>query len=150
MLLHTTKIDESSWTTEEMPTSDLMRLASHAATLSILRQTAQLADLYGARQCCNLPCGTRRQPVEVCLGCLNLPRGTLPRRCESNEIPCCRRDTGQAALPYTEKVKLCLKGLSHSQKCLDLFSDSEAYHEQMGPIPSSNGSLDIALSNAHT
>jgi len=27
-----------------------------------------------------------------------------------------------------------------------LFSDSEAYHEQMGPIPSSNGSLDIALS----
>jgi len=31
-----------------------------------------------------------------------------------------------------------------------LFSDSEAYHEQMGPIPRSTGSLDIALSNAHT
>jgi len=27
-----------------------------------------------------------------------------------------------------------------------LFSDSEAYHKQMGPTPSSNGSLDIALS----
>ena len=36
------------------------------------------------------------------------------------------------------------------QKYLHLFLDSEAYHEQMGPIPSSNGSLDIALSNAHT
>jgi len=30
------------------------------------------------------------------------------------------------------------------------FVDSEAYHEQMGPIPSSNESLDIALSNVHT
>jgi len=30
------------------------------------------------------------------------------------------------------------------------FVDSEAYHEQMGPIPSSNLSLDIALSNGHT
>jgi len=39
---------------------------------------------------------------------------------------------------------LQLKGLCH------LFSYSEAYHERMGPIPSSNGSLDIALSNAHT
>jgi len=28
--------------------------------------------------------------------------------------------------------------------------DSEAYHEQMGPVPSSNESLDKALSNAHT
>jgi len=37
-----------------------------------------------------------------------------------------------------------------AQKWLHLFVDSEAYHEQMGPIPSSNGSLDIALSNAHT
>jgi len=43
-----------------------------------------------------------------------------------------------------------LKGLCHGQKCLHLFSDSEAYHEQMGPIPCSNGSLDIALANAHT
>jgi len=31
-----------------------------------------------------------------------------------------------------------------------LFSDSEAYHEQMGPILSSSGSFDITLSNAHT
>jgi len=38
-----------------------------------------------------------------------------------------------------------LKGLCHGQKCLHLFSDSETYHEQMGPIPRSNGSLDIAL-----
>jgi len=43
-----------------------------------------------------------------------------------------------------------LKGLCHGQKWLHLFSDSEAYHEQMGQIPSLNGSLDIALSNAHT
>jgi len=43
-----------------------------------------------------------------------------------------------------------LKGLCPGQKCFRLFSDSEAYHEQMGPIPSSNGSLDKALSNAHT
>jgi len=35
------------------------------------------------------------------------------------------------------------KGLCHGQKCLHLFSDSKAYHEQMGPIPSSNGSSDI-------
>ena len=27
---------------------------------------------------------------------------------------------------------------------------SGAYHEQMGPLPSSNGTLGIALSNAHT
>jgi len=42
-------------------------------------------------------------------------------------------------------VSLILKGL-----WLHLFVDSEAYHEQMGPIPSSNESLDKALSNAHT
>jgi len=34
-------------------------------------------------------------------------------------------------------------------KVSSLFSDSEAYHEQMGLIPSSNESLDIGLSNAH-
>jgi len=43
-----------------------------------------------------------------------------------------------------------LKGLYNGQKCLQLFSESEAYHEQMGPIPSSNESLDIAPSNLHT
>ena len=43
-----------------------------------------------------------------------------------------------------------LKGLWHGQKWLHLFLDSEAYYEQMGPIPSSYESLDIALSNAHT
>jgi len=43
-----------------------------------------------------------------------------------------------------------LKGLCHGQKFLHLFSDFEAYHEQKGPIPSSIGSLDIALSDAHT
>jgi len=43
-----------------------------------------------------------------------------------------------------------LKGLCHGQRCLHWFSDSEAYHEQMGPIPSSNGSLDIGLPNTHT
>ena len=40
-------------------------------------------------------------------------------------------------------TKRGLKGLCHGQKCLHLFSDSEASHEQMGPISSSNGSLDI-------
>jgi len=35
-------------------------------------------------------------------------------------------------------------------KGLHLFVDFEAYYEQMGLIPTSNGSLDIALSNAHT
>ena len=44
----------------------------------------------------------------------------------------------------------CVHPECHGQKCLHLFSDFEAYHEQMGPIPSSNGSSDIALSNAHT
>jgi len=43
-----------------------------------------------------------------------------------------------------------LQGLCHGQKYLPSFSVSEAYHEQMGGIPSSNGSSDIALSNAHT
>jgi len=47
-------------------------------------------------------------------------------------------------------VHVNLKGLCHGQKCRHLFSDSEAYHEQMGPIPSSNGSLDRALSIVHT
>jgi len=35
-------------------------------------------------------------------------------------------------------------------KVTSLFVDSEAYHEQMGPISSSNASLDIALPNART
>jgi len=43
-----------------------------------------------------------------------------------------------------------LKGLCHGHKYLHLFSDSEAYHEQMGPKPISNGNLDVALSNEHT
>jgi len=30
---------------------------------------------------------------------------------------------------------LLLKGLCHGQKCLHLFSDSEAYHEQMAQYP---------------
>jgi len=30
------------------------------------------------------------------------------------------------------------------------FFNSEAYHEQIRPIPNSNESLDIALSNVHT
>jgi len=34
--------------------------------------------------------------------------------------------------------------------CLHLFAISEAYHEQIGLLPSLNGSLDIALSNVHT
>jgi len=50
----------------------------------------------------------------------------------------------------SSRGQVSLKGLCHGQKCLHLFSDSEAYHEQMGPIRSSTGSLDIALSNAHT
>jgi len=41
-----------------------------------------------------------------------------------------------------------LMGSYRGQKCLHLFSDSEAYHEEMGPITSSNGSLDIALLRA--
>jgi len=45
-------------------------------------------------------------------------------------------------------VVLCLgvllMGLWHGQKWLHLFVDSEAYHEQMGSIPSSYGSLDLA------
>ena len=43
-----------------------------------------------------------------------------------------------------------LKGCWYGQKWLHLSVDSEAYHEQIGPIPSSNGSLDIALSDVHT
>jgi len=45
---------------------------------------------------------------------------------------------------------LIIKWVMTWAKLIHLFVDSEAYHEQMGPIPSSNGSLDIALSNAHT
>ena len=43
---------------------------------------------------------------------------------------------------------LLVKGLCHGQKCLDLFSDFQVYHEQKDPIPNLNGSLDIVLSNA--
>jgi len=43
-----------------------------------------------------------------------------------------------------------LKGLGYGQKCLQVYADSEAYHEQMGPRPSSNGSVEMALSIAHT
>jgi len=39
-------------------------------------------------------------------------------------------------------------GLSQYQKCLHLFSDSEAHEELVSPIPRSK--LDIALSIAHT
>jgi len=35
-------------------------------------------------------------------------------------------------------VVIWLKGLSHGQKCLQLFSDSEAHCQQMGPTPKSN------------
>jgi len=47
-------------------------------------------------------------------------------------------------------VLIWLKGLCRGRKGLRLFSDFEVYHEQMGPIPSSSGSLDIVLSNTHT
>ena len=47
-------------------------------------------------------------------------------------------------------VKATFKGLKAWPKVSHLFSDSEVYHEQMDPIPSSNGSLDKALSNMHT
>jgi len=40
--------------------------------------------------------------------------------------------------------------LSHGQKCLRLFLYYEAYYEHMGLKSTSNGRLDIALSNAHT
>jgi len=53
---------------------------------------------------------------------------------------------GQHGWDFTPTHYYYLKGLCHSKKCLY----SEAYHEQMGPIPSSNGNLDIALSKAHT
>ena len=43
-----------------------------------------------------------------------------------------------------------LEGLCHGYKWLHLFVDFEACYEQMGPIPSSNRSSDIAQSNAHT
>jgi len=42
-----------------------------------------------------------------------------------------------------------IKGVMTWAKVTSL-EDSEAYHEQMGLIPSSNGTLDIAPSNAHT
>ena len=32
--------------------------------------------------------------------------------------------------------------------CLHLLADSDAYHEEMGPVPSSNRRLDRALSKA--
>jgi len=56
---------------------------------------------------------------------------------------------------YGEKNQsdMVLKGLSQGQKCFYLFADFKPYDEQIGPIPtipSSNGSLDKALSNAHT
>jgi len=49
-----------------------------------------------------------------------------------------------------QATPISLKRLCHGQKCLHLLSDTEAYHEKMGPTHSSNGSLDIALSDAHT
>ena len=55
---------------------------------------------------------------------------------------------GKDSSVYHPLMAPWLKGLWHGQNWLHLFVDSEADHEQMGPIPSSNGSLDIALSNA--
>jgi len=49
-----------------------------------------------------------------------------------------------------EMIVWWLKGSWHGRKWLHLFSDSEAYHEQMSLIPSSNETLNIALSNART
>jgi len=43
-----------------------------------------------------------------------------------------------------------VKGVMTWAKCPHLFVDSEGYHEQMGPLPNSNGSLDIALFKTHT
>ena len=58
------------------------------------------------------------------------------------------KSTGMSAT-VTVNRHYKLKRLCHGQKSLHLFSDSGAYIEQMGPIPSPNGSLDLALSNAH-
>jgi len=52
---------------------------------------------------------------------------------------------GSYPLESSQLKELCL-----GQQCLHLFPYSEAYHEQMGPIPSSPGSLNITLSNVYT
>jgi len=69
-------------------------------------------------------------------------------------IPCSGYSllTGFSTLLFLLLIALVaqLGQLRHANVCLYLFSDSEAYHEQTGPIPSSNGSLDIALSIVHT
>ena len=69
-------------------------------------------------------------------------------------IPCSGYSllTGFSTLLFLLLIALVaqLGQLRHATVCLYLFSDSEAYHEQTGPIPSSNGSLDIALSIVHT
>jgi len=44
-------------------------------------------------------------------------------------------------------VMIKIKGVMSRPKVSTCFHI--LYHEQVGPIPSSNGSLDIALSNAH-
>jgi len=82
-----------------------------------------------------------------------LPAG-FPHTTTKTNLPLPRLNIPECAPRYANKTNLCsvalLLLLSHGQKCLHLFSDSEAYHEQIGPIPSSNGCLDIALSIAHT
>ena len=51
--------------------------------------------------------------------------------------------------PTTDRRWLMIKtGLWHGQKWLHLFSDSEAYHQQMDPIPSSNGSYPMRILRA--
>jgi len=49
-----------------------------------------------------------------------------------------------------EKREGILKGLGDARMCLHFFVNSEAYHEQLGPLARSNGSLDRTLSNSHT
>jgi len=64
--------------------------------------------------------------------------------CKSERLPVKRKH-------HRHKERIHIRGSHgcHGEKCLHLFSDSQAYNEQMGPIPSSNISLDIALSDAH-
>jgi len=87
----------------------------------------------------------------------DLRRRQLLRRCFTNwtNVSHCNVNSMSPSVSFSGKWKnlfsgtsyskmmnlISLKGLCHGQKCLHLFSDSEAYHEQICPIPSSSGRL---------
>jgi len=137
------------WTSENSQTQSLVKVCcmTHQAYNSPLSTAVCLCD-----QLQSFPCDPSSLVLSVgnppCLGNFNpLPVNNLTSSPVSASIPSPYGEglSSSQFPPYGELTK----GLRHARMS-PLVLYSEAYCEQMGPIPSSNGSVDIARSTAYT